>query len=312
MMSETKHRSSQTLENLPDEILILVMSFLREKTTYTPTRNKPWKHLLSMSLVSRRMSRIATDPQLWSTFEIYGRNIEWALNIFRMKRMSTLHHIDFWLSPEHTSDQVRAVLEVYASRKEYKMDCFRSISKTDFRSIEPELVTKVVTNCKTAIIEKDSITNEQIQDILHELSKGKCTLKHLLCRDHIMTTAQYEAAGHYYEAPGEMFNFADPDLVANAFNCLESVEIANTSLTSRMSTTHIIAILTEIAQNQKNMKCFSYTLPTSSFGTNSYPSLRDLDITIAKKLTAMVKQGEVTINYILPRIREVADEAYRI
>ena len=239
-MSLTTHRSSQPLENLPDEILILLMSFLKEKPSYTNPKNKPWKHLLSMSLVSRRMSRIATDPQLWETFKIYGSNIERALNVFGMNRMSTLNQIDFWLRPEHTPDQVRAILEVYANRKDFKNDCFRSSSKTDFRSIEPELVTKVVTNCRTAIIEKDSITNEQIQDILKELSQGKSRLKHLLCRCHVQSSAEYEAAG-------EMFNFADPNLVANAFNCLESVEIANTSLTSRMSTTHIIAILTEIA-----------------------------------------------------------------
>ena len=304
-MSLKRYRSSQSLENLPDEILILLMSFLKEKPTYTNPRNKPWQHLLSMSLVSRRMSRIATDPQLWSTFKVLGCNIESALNVFRMKRMSTLIQIDFWLRPEHTPDQVRAILEVYANRKEYKNDCFRSSSKTDFRSIEPKLVTKVVTNCRTAIIEKDSITNEQILDILNELSKGKSRLRHLLGRYHVKSSAEYEAAG-------EMFNFADPDLVANAFNNLESVEIANTSLTSRMSTPHIIAILTKIATKQKKLKCFSYTLPSTSSNTNSYPSLEDLDSRIAKKLTVMVRLGEVTINYILPRIREVADEVYRI
>ena len=300
-MNLTTHRSTQPLENLPDEILILLMSFLKEKPSYTNPRTKPWQHLLLMSLVSRRMSRIATDPQLWTTFKIYGSNIERALNVFRMDRMSTLNQIDFWLRPEHTPDQVRAILEVYANRKDFKNDCFRSSSKTDFRSIEPELVTKVVTNCSTAIIENDSITNEQIQDILKELSQGKSRLRHLLCRCHVQSSAEYEAAG-------EMFNFADPDLVANAFNCLESVEVANTSLTSRMSTTHIIAILTKIATKQKKLKYFSYTLPSTSSHTNSYPSLEDLDTRIAKKLIAMVRMGEVTINYILPRIREVANE----
>ena len=308
-MSLTTYRSSHTLENLPDEILILVMSFLKEKPTFNTRRIHQWKHLLSMSLVSRRMSRIATDPQLWSTFAIYGSNIETTLNVFRMERMSTLNQIDFWLRPGHTPDQVKAILEVYANRKEYKNDCFRTISNTDFRSIEPQLVTKVVTNCRTAIIEKDSLTNEHIKDILNELSQGTCTLRHLLCRYHVNSTAHCSSQ---YEAAGEMFNFADPDLVANAFTCLESVEIANTSLTSRMSTTHLIAILTQIATKQKKLKCFSYTLPSSSFGTNSYPSLADLDTRIAKKLTAMVRQGQVKINYILPRIREVADEAYRI
>ena len=87
------------------------------------------------------------------------------------------------------------------------------------------------------------------------------------------------------------------EILLQTLSIVWSLEIANTSLTSRMSTPHLIAILTQIATKQKKLKCFSCTLPSASFGTHSYPSLEDLDTRIAKKLTDMVRQGEVKINY---------------
>ena len=88
--------------------------------------------------------------------------------------------------------------------------------------------------------------------------------------------------------------------------------IENSSLASKMSTDHIIAILTQIATKQDQLQVFSYILPSVRYGGPSYPSLEALDRSTARRLTAMVREGQVEINYILPSIREAAGEAYRI
>ena len=306
-MDTTEQVDYPSLEELPDEILTLIMEFLKEPRTYQRGDN-PWRNLMPITLVSRRINRLATSPRLWSTYRIHSSwKMEKILSMMNMQRMSTIEKLDIRITSQHTPAQIKMLLEICSRRGGKHADLFHTESNANLAEVEPELVAKVMTNCGLARIEKDSLTTEQIEDVLKKLLKDKCKLTG------IRTLSSERTSMHEpFQAGGEMFNFADPSLVARALCRPIVVTIENTSLASRMSTDHIIAILTQIATNQDQLKVFSYILPSVRYGGSSYPSLEMLDRSTARKLTAMVREGQVEINYILPSIREAAGEAYRI
>ena len=180
-MDSKKDEDNQSLEDLPDEILTLIFGFLIEKRSHefgilVSTGNcfhaesssgfliekktlergeNPCRNIMPMTLLSRRMHRIATDPRLWSTFTIYAPwNIERTLVILNMKRMATIQKLVIWLTSQHSPEQIESVLEICARRKGETTYMFQYFNPLGF---QPELVTMVETNSELSRSEKESL-----------------------------------------------------------------------------------------------------------------------------------------------------------
>ena len=302
-----------TIEELPDEMLTSIVQYLQptENQLWNERTEKPWKHLLAVSLVSRRMNRIATDPKMWAKFGINNHifTIEATLKQVKMPRMATLKKLrHFWFLGDQKPAQMQTMLERYASRHKVDEDSFNAWKRADFSSLDPELVVKVVAGCRAVKIsghkqgvgagisdyhlfppnpeanpdanpdanewtDQVKFTPQQINMILIRIAEGDSKVRSLYLRD----------------GSGEILNVAQPSLLAKALSFIPSVTIENASADCRLSTAHLVAIFNQIAEDQNMLENFSYVLPGFSFHNHSpYPRLRGLPKEMAKTVLAKV------------------------
>ena len=154
-----------------------------------------------------------------------------------------------------------------------------------------ELSLEAVANTWMVIIKPSAnMTMDQMAAVLHRMVEGETRTEKLVCR----------------KGSGDTFNPMEPSLVARALARVRHLEIANKSEEERMSTEHLVALLTAMTERDSRLTSFSYMIPSDSPFGNCYPSLEGLEGEVARELVRGVREARWQIHYILPRVREAA------
>ena len=184
------------LTTLPNEIIIKILQYL------------PFSDLCSLSLVSKTVHSLATDPLLWSNYKLHYQTPGHLINILTLHRFYKLKLLH--LSNSELGD-CNSVSDIYFSKQEIEtvLDILTDVDLSDLRlswinikDIDKHKISEVVTNTEMVSIEAETVIDrEAIEEILKKIPEGK-----LNC----------------FQTNQVNFDQIDPELLSASINSLES------------------------------------------------------------------------------------------
>jgi len=213
---------------LPPEVMTVIFSYLDVSS------------LKSVVLVCRQWRNIGENPNMWKALklvETHPEDLEVLLNFRRLKMIQYFKIFD-WLSNEHVK------LLKYSNLKTLDISrCYLHEIGLEFPDPDPELLGEALKNIEVVNVNRAVLSDEQWLGIFKGLN-GASRMKTLI----INTTEEDDDEDIIAD-----LSHISPDLFAKAITKLETVQVADTSLTSDQLT----ALVKHINKNTSKVKNLS-------------------------------------------------------